>query len=381
MTTDLQANIRAESKAQAKAAAHLRRRRNAVTVKAGVKLGVFTVVSVLMTGLLAVIMGNIGFGPGNEYQAVFSNASMLEKGDDVRVAGVSVGEIKEVEHHEQTQALVTFRVEADVELTTATTAEIRFLNLIGDRYLALEEGGGANAAEPLEDGDTIPIANTSPSLDLTVLFNGFKPLFEALGPEQVNELSMNLVQVLQGEGGTVQGLLEHTASLTSTLADRDQLIGEVVTNLSETIDTVNRRHEQLSTLVVELKDWMRDLAEDRDVIGDSLGNISDLTVTVADLVRRGRPLLRADVAALGDLARLLNQPDQRQEIIEVLDRMPEVMSDQIRTGTYGSWYQYYFCGFSARFDLPVIGGIPIVQQIQDYLADFEFKSTAERCQN
>ena len=101
------------------------------------------------------------------------------------------------------------------------------------------------------------MSKTSPSLDLTVLFNGFKPLFQALAPDQVNELSMNLVQVLQGEGGTVRGLLEHTASLTTALADRDELIGEVVTNLSETLDTVNQRHEQLSTLVVELKDWMQ----------------------------------------------------------------------------------------------------------------------------
>ena len=114
--------------------------RNVATIAAAVKLGVFTVVSVLVTGLLAAIMGNIGFGAGQEYTAVFTSASMLEKGDDVRVAGVSVGEVRSVEHHERSQALVTFRVKTDVELTTSSRAEIRFLNLVGDRYLALEEG-------------------------------------------------------------------------------------------------------------------------------------------------------------------------------------------------------------------------------------------------
>jgi phospholipid/cholesterol/gamma-HCH transport system substrate-binding protein len=338
-------------------------------------------VSLLVTGLLAVIMGNIGLGPGKEYEAVFTNASMLEKGDDVRVAGVSVGEVKKVEHFERSMALVTFRVDSDVELTTASTAEIRFLNLVGDRYLALEKGVSAADAARLDEGDRIPVSQTSPSLDLTVLFDGFKPLFQALTPEQVNELSMNLVQVLQGEGGTVRGLLEHTASLTTALADRDKLIGDVVTNLSETLDTVNRRHEQLSTLVVELKDWMKDLARDRHTIGSSLGNISDLTVTVADLLRRSRPLLKKDLAALRDLAELINSPDQRRHFVDLLDRMPELMSDQIRTGTYGSWYQYYFCGFSARIKLPVIGNLPIVEQIQDYIGKIEFNSTAPRCQN
>ena len=357
----------------------MRNRRNAVFIASGVKLAIFTVVSVFMTGLLAIIMGNIGLGGGKTYQAVFTNASTLDKGDDVRIAGVSVGEVKEVEHHERAMALVTFRIDDEIELTTASTAEIRFLNLVGDRYLALEEGEGAGDAETLDDGDTIPVEKTRPSLDLTVLFDGFKPLFQALTPDQVNELSMNLVQVLQGEGGTVRGLLEHTASLTTALADRDQLIGDVVTNLSETLDTVNRRHEQLSTLVIELKDWMKDLARDRETIGGSLDNISDLTVTVADLLHRGRPLLKRDIAALHDLAALINSPSQRREIVDLLDRMPEVMSDQIRTGTYGSWYQYYICGASVRIDLPVLGNIPIINQIEEMITKFEFHSEVPRC--
>jgi phospholipid/cholesterol/gamma-HCH transport system substrate-binding protein len=355
--------------------------RNAVFAAAGIKLAIFTAISIFVTGLLVVIMGNIGLGSRTTYEAIFTNASTLEKGDDVRVAGVSVGEVKEVEHYQRTWAKVTFRIDSDITLTTASTAEIRFLNLVGDRYLALEEGRQPGSADALDEGDTIPVERTSPSLDLTVLFDGFKPLFQALTPDQVNELSMNLVQVLQGEGGTVQALLEHTASLTNALANRDQLIGDVVTNLSETLDTVNRRHEQLSNLVIELKDWMKDLARDRTTIGGSLDNISDLTVTVADLLRRGRPLLKQDIAALRDLAALINSPDQRRELVDLLDRMPEVMSDQIRTGTYGSWYQYYFCGFSVRIDLPALGNIPIVQQIQEYIQHYDFHSTAPRCQN
>lgn len=357
----------------------MKNRRDAAFYSAGIKLVIFSLVSIFLTGLLAVIMGNLSLSGGKTYQAVFTNASTLEKGDDVRIAGVSVGEVKKVEHHERSMAMVTFRIDDDIELTTASTAEIRFLNLVGDRYLALEEGQGAGDAETLDDGDTIPVDQTSPSLDLTVLFDGFKPLFQALTPDQVNELSMNLVQVLQGEGGTVRGLLEHTASLTTTLADRDQLIGQVVTNLSETLDTVNKRHKQLSTLVIELKDWMQDLARDRKTIGGSLDNISDLTVTVADLLRRGRPLLKKDIAALKDLAALINTPAQRREFVDLLDRMPEVMSDQIRTGTYGSWYQYYICGASVRIDLPALGNIPIIQQIEDYITKFEFHSEVPRC--
>jgi phospholipid/cholesterol/gamma-HCH transport system substrate-binding protein len=360
-------------------AAALRRRRQAVTVSAGIKLGVFSIVSVLVTGLLAAIMGNIGFGTGTEYKAIFTTASMLEKGDDVRVAGVSVGEVKEVEHHERNHAIITFRVKSEVPLTTASRAEVRFLNLVGDRYLALEAGADADA-ERLEAGDTLPVDQTSPALDLTTLFNGFKPLFQALRPEQVNELSMNLVQVLQGEGGTIQGLLQKTASLTTTLADRDQLIGQVIDNLNTTLATVSSRSEQVTRLVVELEGWMTDLAADREVIGSSLANISDLTVEVAGLLKGARPVLESDIAQLRKLAKLLNKKQNRDVVVELLDRLPESMTDQTRTGTYGSWYSYYVCGFSGEITLPAgLGDLPVIQQLQQQLNQLDFRSTAPRC--
>ncbi|MDX6372792.1 MAG: phospholipid/cholesterol/gamma-HCH transport system substrate-binding protein [Nocardioidaceae bacterium] len=394
-TTDAKADKQA-----ARSAAKLRHRRNAETIRAGVKLLIFTIVSILVTGLLAAIMGNFGFGDSTEYKAVFSSASMLEKGNDVRVAGVSVGEVTKVEHYKRTMALVTFKVKSDVPLSTTSRAEIRFLNLVGDRYLALEAGdsagdalpdgldegvGGVTADAPatgtrLKAGDTIPVSQTTPALDLTTLFNGFQPLFQALTPKQVNELSMNLVQVLQGEGGTVQQLMANTASLTNSLADRDQLIGEVITNLSTTLDTVDQRHEELNTLVTELQRWMGDLARDRDTIGSSLGNISDLTVVVADLLRQGRPLLKHDVVELKKLATLLNKPQNQQQITELLDRLPESMTDQTRTGTYGSWYSYYVCGFSGQITLPGnLGTIPGLQQVLSGLANLNFHSTAPRC--
>ncbi|WP_148612992.1 MCE family protein [Nocardioides rubriscoriae] len=354
--------------------------RNSTTVAAGIKLGVFTVVSLLVTGLLAVIMGNIGFGDSRTYRAEFVEASSLEKGDDVRVAGVSVGEVTAVEHYgdDNANALVTFRVEADVPLTTASLARVKFLNLVGDRYLALEEGVDKGASR-LGDNGLITMDHTEPALDLTALFNGFKPLFQALRPEDVNELSMNIVQVLQGEGGTVASLLANTASLTNTLADRDQLIGEVVDNLGTTLETVDSRHVQLERLIVELRDWMGDLADDRQTIGRSLASISDLTAVVADLLQEGRPLLQGDIAELRTLSRLLNEPENKKLVVEIFDRLPESMTDQTRTGTYGSWYNYYICGFSGKITLPVISGLPIIKQLNQQLNSIDFRSTAPRC--
>jgi phospholipid/cholesterol/gamma-HCH transport system substrate-binding protein len=357
--------------------------RNLRTTTAALKLGVFTLVSIVVTGTLAAIMGNFGFGSQTEYEAVFSSASMLQEGDDVRIAGVSVGEVKDVRIADRDRARVTFQVKSDVPLTTASRAEIRFLNLVGTRYLSLTQG--TPGAARLTAGGTIPVSRTSPALDLTELFNGFQPLFQALNPDEVNELSMNLVRVLQGEGGTVKSLLASTASLTNSLADRDELIGRVVENLSTMLGTVDQRHDQLNQLVIQLRTWMSNLARDRTAIGDSLQNISGLTREVAGLLTRGRPLLKDDIAQLRTLLSTLNEPGNQKVLDEVFDRLPVMLERQTRTGTYGSWYNYYLCDFQGKIILPDLGlpggndSVPGLKQIQQKLDSLSFHSTAARC--
>ena len=158
------------------------------------------------TGLLVVLIGNLNFASHTEYKAVFTNATGVVKGDDVRIAGVKVGTVKDVEIVERTRALVTFTVadgHADqrrhvrrpsATATSSASATSRSRQEVGD-------------TARITEGATIPIDRTKPALDLTVLFNGFKPLFQALSPADINKLSYEIVQVFQGEGGTLEGLL------------------------------------------------------------------------------------------------------------------------------------------------------------------------------
>ena len=356
--------------------------RNTKTTLAAIKLGIFVMISIIVTGTLTAIMGSFAFGSETSYKAEFTSASLLQKGDDVRIAGVNVGSVKGVEIKDRDRAEVTFSVKKDVPLTSASQASIRFLNLVGDRYMALEEG--RSGASRLPDGATIPLSRTTPALNLTELFNGFQPLFQALTPNEVNDLSLNLVKVLQGEGGTIGSLMSNTASLTNTLADRDQLIGQVIDNLSAMLQTVDDRHEQLSSLVIELKDWMGNLASDRKAIGASVANLSGLTAEVAKLLTLGRPYLKADIAQLRRVMTTLNKPSNQAALDEVLNRLPQMLARQTRTGTYGSWYQYYLCDFGGTIILPTIPGLPPpvqaqLDEIQKKLTNISFYSDAKRC--
>ena len=358
-------------------------RQNTQTIVAGIKLGIFVLVSLLVTGTLTAIMGSFSFGSETEYKADFATASMIQKGDDVRVAGVTVGSVKKVQIMNRTDAEITFKVKKSLPLTTDTRASVRYLNLVGDRYMALDQGDPG--AGRLAKGATIPMSQTTPALNLTELFNGFQPLFQALQPNEVNQLSLNLIKVLQGEGGTIGSLLDNTASLTNALADRDELIGKVVDNLSSLLKTVDDRHAQLSTLVIELRKWLTNVAQDRGTIGDSVESLSGLSAELAKLLTLGRPYVKADVAQLRRLTTILNKPKNQAVLDEVLNRLPDLLTRQTRTGTYGSWYQYYLCDFDGKIILPdLIPGkknsqIPGLAEIDKKLKNLSFFSSAKRC--
>ena len=317
------------------------------TLPSLIKLVVFIVVTVLATGLLAATIGNLRFGGTTSYQALFTDATGLLKGDDVRIAGVRVGEVDGVavaRKGNRSVARVTFNVDSDRPVAVSTRAQIRYRNLVGQRYVALSEGAGSGRA--LTQHGTIPLRQTQPALDLTVLFNGFKPLFAALNPQDVNAFAMEIIKTLQGEAGDVNSLLGHTASLTSTLADRDAVIGRTIDNLNAVLGTVDERGKQLSTLISELQRFVSGLATDRAAIGASLTNIANLADATAGLVKEGRPAIRADVKELGAVAG--NLDDNKKVVAGVLQRLPNKLDTITRTATYGSWFNFYLCDFEGR---------------------------------
>jgi phospholipid/cholesterol/gamma-HCH transport system substrate-binding protein len=282
-------------------------------------------------------------------------ATGVVKGDDVRIAGVKVGTVKDVSIVDRTRALVTFSVEDSAHLSQATHASIRYRNLVGQRYIALSDEIGDST--PLEPGDTIPVSQTSPALDLTVLFNGFKPLFQALSPADINQLSYEIVQVFQGEGGNLESLLQHTASVTTTLASRDQVIGSLIDNLNEVLDHLGDRDVQLSRLITTFRTFVGGLKDDREAILGSLDRISQLSVQTADLVSGIRRPFVDDVKQLRRVAGNLDAG--KAELDRALQVLPIKLNKVGRTATYGSWFNFYLCHFQGRIRLPGNQSVPV----------------------
>ncbi|MFC9255443.1 MCE family protein [Amycolatopsis thailandensis] len=315
---------------------------------------IFFVITAVATGILAITIANSGVGTTVGYTARFTDATSVNPGDEVRMSGVRIGQVDSIGVVERRLADVRFSIENKRRLTAGATVTIRYRNLVGQRYLSIDPGPGGPAA--LGDGALIPPERTTPALDLTALFNGFKPLFQALSPNDVNQLSFEIVQVLQGEGSTIDSLLEHTASLTSTLAGKDKVIGEVVGNLNTVLDTLNSQGDQFDKLVDVTAQLVSGLAGDAKPIGQAIGGLGELTTSTAGLLQDGRAPLKASIDTLGDLSK--NLADNTPVFEQFLGNLPKKLDRMGAMVSYGSWFNFYLC--SVKSDAPPAPGGPPV---------------------
>jgi phospholipid/cholesterol/gamma-HCH transport system substrate-binding protein len=321
-----------------------------------VKLSIFSVVLLIFTVMIIVVFGQMRFDRTSGYTAEFTNVSGLRAGQFVRASGVEVGKVDTVELVDGgKRARVKFNVDRSIPLYQSTTAQIRYLDLIGNRYLELKRGQGEGADKVLAPGGFIPLARTQPALDLDALIGGFKPLFRALDPQKVNSIATALVTVFQGQGGTISDILDQTAQLTSQLGERDQAIGEVIKNLNTVLDTTVRHRQQFDQTINNLEVLITGLKDHGDQLAGGTAHISNAAGTVADLLAENRGLLHKTINYLDAVQQpLIDQQDQLQDYLKKVPTALNMIGRAI--GSYGDFVNFYACDITLKINGLQAGG-------------------------
>ncbi|HEY3994372.1 MAG TPA: virulence factor Mce family protein [Mycobacterium sp.] len=321
-----------------------------------VKLGIFSLVLLLFTVMIIVVFGQMRFDRTYGYSAEFTNVSGLRAGQFVRASGVEVGKVDSVQLVDGgKRARVDFNVDRAIPLYQSTGAQIRYLDLIGNRYLELKRGEGDGADRILPPGGFIPMSRTSPALDLDALIGGFKPLFRALDPQKVNTIATALVTVFQGQGGTINDILDQTAQLTTQLGERDQAIGEVIKNLNIVLDTTVRHRQQFDQTVNNLEVLITGLKDHGDQLAGGTAHISNAAGTVADLLAEDRGLLHKSINYLDSVQQPLI--DQRDQLQDYLKKVPTALNMIGRAiGSYGDFVNFYACDITLKINGLQAGG-------------------------
>lgn len=322
------------------------------------RLALFLTVCAMALFVTVVVFAQSRFEAGaKDYNALFSDVSGLREGNMVRLAGVEVGKVKRIEVNSDATVHVRFSASAAAVLTEGTRAEIRYDDLIGGRYLALVVGPGGPAV--LGAGQTIPLERTQPALDLDSVTGGFRPLFRALDPEQVNDLSGQLMRALQGEGPTIGSFLQQAAILTNTLADRDLLIGQVVDNLNVVLGSLGAQSDQLDKAVTSLSELVGGLAERKVEITNAVTYTNAAAQSIADLLTRGREPARTVIAETDRVAAAVL--DEREYFDEILNSLPDKYRMLGRQGIYGDYFSFYFCDIVLKLNGK--GGQPVFVKV------------------
>jgi phospholipid/cholesterol/gamma-HCH transport system substrate-binding protein len=344
-----------------------------------VRLTIFLVISTLIAVWLGAVMGETRPGDRASYRAAFRDVSGLAVGDQVRVAGVNVGKVDEITVRDDATVLVTFHVREALDLDTSTRAAIKYRNLLGDRILELARpdapaGGPGDAAAgtvapaaasaasaaaapatPLSPGATIPVANTASALDLDTLLNGFKPLFAGLSAGQINTLSAQLVEVLQGQDTAIDDLVTMVGSFATTIGQREQLVGQVIGNLNQVMGTLDTRRGTVGQVIDELSGLITGLERQDTQILDAAGRVNTLAANASQLIGDARGDLHTDLTALGTAAEGLNS--RADTLQALLDKLPVHYRTMQDSASYGNFFNFFLCG--VRIQLSGRDGTPV----------------------
>jgi phospholipid/cholesterol/gamma-HCH transport system substrate-binding protein len=324
-----------------------------------INLTVFVAVCVVaLVGLMATF-ANLRVSDEQLHKAEFTDVSGLEVNDFVRIAGVEVGQVKRISISRDNVAVVEFSTDPSVMLTDGTKAQIRWANPIGDRYMALVDGPGK--AQRLNADAAIPVSRTEPALDLDTLLGGFRPLFRALDPEQVNTLSSALIQAFQGEGATIGSFLSQASMVTSTLADRDELIGQVIGNLNSVLGTFGGQADQFGKAVDSLSHLVRGLEERKGDVANAVAYTNAASATVADLLMQARAPFKNTIAQ-SDRVTSLALADH-EYFDDLLNTLPDAYKSLSRLGSRGDFIPEYLCSLSLKLNGK--GGQPVYVKLTE----------------
>lgn len=296
---------------------------------AAIRLAVFATVSAALTWWIAGEITGADPDDGYELVASFDDVAGLYPSDDVRLAGIPIGRVSEIEVVDGT-AEVRFVVDEDVEVPSDSTVAVRWRNLIGQRFLSIEPGSAPNV---LDEGDTV--AESDDVVDLGRVVNQLSPLAQAVGPEQVNRILTALVTAFEGNEGNYDALLADLGSLSDVLADREALLGQMLTDYDTIAAAIASRDDQIAAMATNLASITGTLNATGDLIATALTEFAGIADGTEALLARSEEDLGAvleHVAAL--TGTVVGDLDLVEQAIQTLPEMMDAVLPTINRGPY-----------------------------------------------
>jgi phospholipid/cholesterol/gamma-HCH transport system substrate-binding protein len=291
------------------------------------------VVAALVAGSLAI--GTLGVGD-SRYEAEFAHTGGLRAGDEVRVAGMSVGQVTAT-RLDGDRVLVSFRTNRSVHLGPRTHASVKLATLLGGRYVELQPEG---------DGDLpnarIPLADTAVPFDLEKVIETGGPAVEQLDGNKLRDSLKVLADDFRGTPQAVGQTLDGLSRLSDVVTKRQDQIGQLLSSADAVTTMVNDQRTQLFALVGQSDTLLRRLLQRRDLIASVLGDFKTLTAQLRDILNENRPQIQPLLDNLAGITDILSRTnDSVDRSLQLLAPAGRYLTNAFGNGPYGEIYLPY----------------------------------------
>src|SRR5437763_602035 len=302
-------------------------------------------VPIALVGIAVLLLGFIAamnaddlpvIGGGTTYSADFSEASGLQKGNDVLIAGVKVGKISDI-GLDGDKVKVSFKVK-DAWLGDRTSAAIKIKTLLGQKYLSLDPQG-ENAQNP---NQTIPRDRTMAPYDVLDAFRGLSQTVDKIDTEQLAKSFDTISQTFANTPDDVKGALSGLSKLSDTIASRDQQLSNLLANTREVSQTLVDRDGEVQKLLDDGNQLLAEISRREQAITALLNGSRELATQLQGLVDDNSKQLDPVLTQLDQLTSMLqrNQDSLAQGIAKFAPFI------RVFTNTIGNgrWFDNYICG-------------------------------------
>lgn len=273
-------------------------------------LGVFIVVCLV---LISFGYTGLPFWPqGKNYSAFFGDAGGITPGSDVRIAGIRVGKVGDVELA-GTSAKVNFTVDRQIVVGDQSLASIKTDTVLGQKSLWVTPKGTKEAT-------VIPLGRTTTPYTINTALQDLGQNASELDKPQLEQALKVLTDTLHDATPQLRGALDGVAALSRSLNKRDQALEQLLSHAKNVSDTLAQRADQVNKLVIDGNQLFAALDERRQSLGTLISGIrgvsQQLSGFVADNKREFGPALKQLNLVLDELLK------RKEHISEALKRLP-----------------------------------------------------------
>ena len=275
-------------------------------------------------------------GGGDTYYVEFSEAGGLQSGDEVRIAGIKVGEVKEITL-DGNVVRVEFLIDKGVEFGPDTGAVIRVKTLLGDMFVGLEPEGSGR----LDPGSTIDVENTTAPYDVVDAFSDLSETTTRINTGQLATAFDTVSEMLEQTPEEIRGTLDGLSRLSRNIAARDTQINTLLQNLDKVSGVLADRNQELVKLFEDGTVLFRAVSARRDAIHNLLVSTRELSGELRGLVADTREDLRPALSQLSEVLDVLKKNEENLDrSLRQMGPFYRVFANTLGSGSWwDSWIQ------------------------------------------